>query len=157
VDTLSRLSLALQGAGNDVDLKKQIIENAPKEISRIVSDIDALGNIYRFATQGLSREEANTIIDAIDSKIKADNNIRLLIDYEISRGILLNQEVYNRYLSTMSPKKMAEQRGIHSDAYLSAHPELIDYLRGNDNQYKQNVLSELNNEGIRAWYNNGIV
>ncbi|MCD6149431.1 type IV secretion system protein [bacterium] len=115
---IDRFKKALEAVGNDEDLKKKIIDKAPKEITRdVIKDGKSLNTALTAAVikdeKGNEDKEATKRVqETIKGKIKADNNVKILIDYDERYGGKSKDDAYRDNLEKMSAENLAKQKNL---------------------------------------------
>ena len=125
---INRFEKALGAAGNDEDLKKKIIDKAPKEITRDVikngNNLDTALNaaVIKTADGGETKETKEAtkkMQETIRGKVKADNNVKVLIEHDEKYGKTYGEkpasnkaEAYRDNLEKLSTEDLAKQRDL---------------------------------------------
>lgn len=131
-DTSTAIS-ALNIASGDKDLQYEIFNSLPKNITDgIIKDHDDLDRV--FMSVGRDADMVKEII----GKIKADNNLKILIDYDINKGKIDDKTgnigaksapdtAYTERLSKLNAQKFADQKGLDP----STNADLKAYIQTN--------------------------
>ena len=117
---INRFEKALRAVGNDEDLKKKIIDKAPKEITRdVIKDSKSLNAALTAAVikdekGNKDKEATKRVQETIKGKIKADNNVKILIDYDEKYGEKpkSKKDAYRDNLEKLSAEDLAKQKNL---------------------------------------------
>lgn len=156
INSKSRLKLVLDATNHDVDAQEDIIEKLPKNLTKNI--IKSGGDLKDIETSLNSRSSVE-LMDKLDEKIKDENNNRILYEYTtdklkgMGRTDKQAKEESAKMHFNLSVEKLAKQKNIHNNAFLSTNSEVTTYLKSKTDEYKKSVMASesMSDDGLKAW------
>ena len=158
----AELASAIELLGDDVKGISSLVDKASGKALSLTPDQ------YNDTINKIPAVARDAIKGKVDSKLKKEGKIKVLIDAEIDAnakaGLAVpHREVYGKYLKDMTASDIGKMKDLHGDATTPIDQKLVDYIKARKSsgdwtdQEIQDAYSKLGRDQKKNWRGAGLV